>query len=245
MYYLKMRPDQIKDAVKRNVPVILSSGSVEYHGPHLPIGTDFLIADAVVEKVEQQCECIVLPPLPYAPTMFWAGDEKDGEFDFNPDILYEYAREILTGIVKVGFKRIYILQHHQGNEGLPALTLRKAAVDVIRQTAKTWSKKWGWSPDDQLPNSQLFGMIRVAYVDSFSQYPTPESERIPIGHGSKGETQLIMSSYPETVKMEELDKLTGNLPLWLEDSHLATKEEGDMWVEFCVKGWVEELSREG
>ncbi len=51
MILVKMRPEELKDAVKRNIPIIMAAGVVEYHGPHLPIGTDFLIANAVCERV--------------------------------------------------------------------------------------------------------------------------------------------------------------------------------------------------
>lgn len=28
----------------RNVPIVMSAGAVEYHGPHLPIGSDWLLS---------------------------------------------------------------------------------------------------------------------------------------------------------------------------------------------------------
>lgn len=246
MLYLHMRPEQIQDAVRRNIPVLMAAGAVEYHGPHLPVGTDYLIVEAIVKKVEERCECIIMPPLPFSATMFWAGGPKDGEFDFDSDALLVYAREIFRGLVATGFKRIYVLQHHQGDEGLPSLTLKHAARDIIRETGISWGHEWGRLSGDQLPNPNIFGLFQIAHVDTFSEYPSPEAQKIPIGHGSKGETQLIMSGYPDTVKMENLDTMLqqeGSLPPWLKDSHLGTKEEGDRWIEFCVRGWVKELSR--
>ncbi len=35
---------------------------------------------------------------------------RTGEFDFDPDALLVYAREILRGLVKIGFRRIYIVR---------------------------------------------------------------------------------------------------------------------------------------
>lgn len=230
-----MRPEEIKDAVGRDVPAIIAAGSVEYHGPHLPIGTDFLIAQAVVTRAESLCECVVMPPLPFSSTMFWAAGPEDGEFDFDPDAILVYAREFLRGIARVGFRRVYILQHHQGDDGLPALTLRRAAVEITRETGKSWGRGWGRNPECEYPNPKLFRQFQVAYVDSFSRYPTPDAERIPIGHGSKGETQLIMGSHPDTVNMRALDVLCEKeegLPYWLQDSHLATSEGGGALAGF-------------
>ena len=61
------------------------------------------------------------------------------------------------------------------------------------------------------------------------------------GHGSKGETMLIMAVLPETVRMELLGRLE-TLPSWLENAHEADAQVGRQWLEFCVDGWVRELA---
>lgn len=246
MKYLEMRPNQIRDAVKRNVPVIIAAGAVEYHGPHMPIGADFLIAETVVHHVEQKCECIIMPPLPFSSTMFWAAGPEDGEFDFDPEALRLYVLSILRGLLKIGFRKIYILQHHQGDNGLPALTLKRAAVEVIREFTQDWGYSWGRKMPEELPVQGIFGMIQVAYIDSFSRYPSLDAERCPVGHGGLGETQLIMVDHHACIDMAELDQylnVYGSLPQWLEDAHLATKDEGERWIQFCANGWADELKR--
>ena len=241
MDYLKMRPAEIRDAVERNVPLIMAAGSVEYHGPHLPIATDYLIAATIIKRIEERCVCVVAPPLPFAPTMFWAAGSNDGEFDFDPEALRIFAKEILRGFVKIGFRRIYVMQHHQGVDGTPYLAIKLAASEVVREVGKSWGEGWGRVPPEKMPNPNIFSLIRVESIDAFSTY-SDGSERIPIGHGSKGETQLMLAGYPETVRMEELDAIKDGLPAWLEDSHLGTTEEGIRWIEFCAAGWVKELA---
>ena len=240
MYLTKMRPGQLKDFITRNIPVILSAGSIEYHGPHLPIGTDFLIADSIVEMIEKRIPngCIIAPPLPFSSTMNWAGTIEEGDVDFSPDALYIYAHEILTQLTAIGFKRIYILQHHQGPEGLPCLSLRRAAADVIRNITKQWGSSWGRVMPDKNPNPGIFELIKIAYADSFTDNPG----EMPVGHGGKGETQLIMAAYPETVNMEELSVLL-ETPEWLKDAGHASKHEGEGWLESCATGWIRELER--
>lgn len=242
MYLVKMRPEQIHDAVRRNVPILIAAGVVEYHGPHLPVGTDFLIANTICCEVERRCECVLAPSLPLGPTLSWAADAEDGEIDFDPEAFFGYVREMLRRIARMGFQRIYVLQHHQGDDGLQTLCLKRAVGELVRDTAQDWGAGWGRRPAADLPIPRIFQWVQVAHVDSFSTYPQDSVERIPIGHGGRGETQLIMSALPETVRMEALDTLAER-PRWLEDADQADASEGRRWIEFCVQGWVAVLSR--
>ena len=238
-----MRPEQIRDAVARQVPVVICAGSVEYHGPQEPIGTDYLIAQAVIERVGKECECIVMPPLPFSPTKFWAAGPEDGEFNFDSDALCAYAREIFKGLLAIGFRRIYVLQHHQGREGLPCLSLLKAASDAIYKIGSNHYHGWGRQAD--FPIENMYSAICIAHIDTFSEYE-PGMERCPVGHGSKGETQLIWGQYPETIDLSRLNYFAEkglHFPRWLKDSHLATQEEGDYWLDFCAKGWIDEFKK--
>lgn len=247
MRYLMMKPEEIRDAVARDVPLLIASGAVEYHGPHLPIGTDVLIPESIIQRIEARCECIVFPSLPFSPTMFWAAGPEDGEFDFDPDALSAYAEEIFRGLLRIGFRRIYVMQHHQGSHGLPQLILKRAAAKLVRETAKAWSPEWGRGPHAEIAEPRIFGMIRIANIDAFSKYRSDDEERIPIGHAGKGETQLMMGGYPGCADLERLSELMagGPFPEWLDDAFEASESEGDRWLDFCAQGWIEELTRGG
>ena len=241
MHLVHMRPEQIQDAVERNVPVLMAAGVVEYHGPHLPVGTDFLIAKEVCKRVEKRCECVLAPSLPLGPTLSWAAGADEGEIDFEPEALFTYAREVFRRLAAIGFRRIYVLQHHQGPEGLQVLCLKRAAMELVRDTVKGWGFAWGRRPDADLPIPKVFKWIQLGYIDSFSDYPGPDAERVPVGHGGRGETQLMMAALPGGVRMEALDTME-ELPRWLQDATEADAADGERWIEFCVAGWVRELS---
>ena len=240
MYLIHMRPEQVKDAVARNVPVLMAAGCVEYHGPHLPIGTDFLIANSICVEAEKRVECVMAPPFQFAPTLNWAATPDEGEADFDPEAFFQYARESLRRIAAMGFRRIYILQHHQGPDGLEVLCLKRAAMEVVRETVHEWGAGWGQGPPEELPTPNIFGWIQIAYLDTFSAYPGPYPGNVPVGHAGKGETQLIMAALPDAVRMEALGTLD-RLPQWLEDADEADAEEGRKWLEWCIEGWVREL----
>jgi creatinine amidohydrolase len=246
MNLLKMRPEQVQEAVRSHVPVLIPAGVVEYHGPHLPVGTDFLIANAICEAVEKRVTCVLMPPLPFGPTLSWAAGSSEGEMDFEPEAFFGYVREMFRHIIRMGFRRVYVLQHHQGPEGLQVLCLKRAAMEVVRELTATWGAEWGRADPAALPVPGIFQMIQIAALDTYSHYPDAgmglKSERVPVGHAGKGETQLIWGAYPETLRLEALESLPV-LPEWLKDATEATEAEGKRWLEFCIQGWVQELAR--
>lgn len=44
--------------------VIIPFGSIEQHGPHLPIGTDYLQATAFSDAIGKKLNAFVYPPIP-------------------------------------------------------------------------------------------------------------------------------------------------------------------------------------
>ena len=240
MLYLHMRPDEIREAVKANIPVLITAGSVEYHGEHLPIGTDALIAESVARRVERRVDCVLMPAFPFSPTMSWAAGPEDGEFDFPPDALEAYAKAVFSGILAAGFRRIYVMQHHQGSEAMPWLTLRRAFELARYELVKRFPAKWGRTPMEECPEPRLFEIFKIASIDGFSDYRGAREGQCPIGHAGRGETQLMLADYERHVRMEDCQK-TRPLPEWLNDAHLASKEDGEYWLDFCADGWVKEL----
>lgn len=235
MKLIAMRPEQVREAVRKDTPILIAAGVIEYHGPHLPIGTDFLIANSIVEAVEERSGAVVAPPLPLGPTGSWAAGPEDGEFDFPPEPFFHYVKAELRGILDMGFKRIYVLQHHQGPEGVQSLCLRRAAAELALEDGRAKGHSWGQRSPAEQP--QVFGRIQVLSPTSFLK---GEEANIPWGHASLGETGYILGVYPGLAKMENLPE---RLEIeWLENSSRATAEMGKRWFELCVDSWVKALT---
>jgi len=58
-------PEYRSRTLDGGAPVLLPVGATEQHGPHLPLGTDALLASAVAEGVAQKVGGIVAPALAY------------------------------------------------------------------------------------------------------------------------------------------------------------------------------------
>src|SRR5437868_4218173 len=76
---------------------LLPLGAIEAHGPHLPLETDVLIAEAMVEQTSKLLEkrgwnAIIFPPVVFSPCPF--AQVFPGTISLRPEI----ARELLIDI---------------------------------------------------------------------------------------------------------------------------------------------------
>jgi len=91
---------------------VLPIGSTEQHGPHLPLATDYIIAEAVGEKVAEKLGAFLLPALPISTCREHMG--KKGSVWVNPDTFFFMVRDIAMSLKEQGFKRVVIIQAHGG-----------------------------------------------------------------------------------------------------------------------------------
>ena len=59
--YAEMRPDELAAALHENPLILCPWGALEWHGPHLPLGLDGLVAEAFSERLAEATGGILLP----------------------------------------------------------------------------------------------------------------------------------------------------------------------------------------
>ena len=56
MRYEMMFPEQIRNALSKQIPVVLPAGVLEYHGEHLVLGVDTILIVKALEEIEKAYE---------------------------------------------------------------------------------------------------------------------------------------------------------------------------------------------
>ncbi|HID55836.1 TPA: creatininase family protein [Candidatus Poribacteria bacterium] len=92
---------------------ILPIGSIEQHGRHLPLGTDWLIADRWAKELGERLNAYVLPALPYGNSQEHMGFP--GTITLRPQTLALVIEDIILSLRHHGIKKVVVLSAHGGN----------------------------------------------------------------------------------------------------------------------------------
>ncbi len=102
---------------------LIPAGSVEMHGPHMPIGTDTMIARAFCIRLAAETDGIVFPDVAYS----WAGATEGfaGTVSVPPEKFMELVTLIAVKAWKTGFRRIAVVSVHGPNDDMMFLCVRR------------------------------------------------------------------------------------------------------------------------
>ncbi len=108
--YAELRPDELTQILALTPFAYLPWGALEWHGPHLPLGTEGLIAESAAERVVRRTGGVLLPttwwPIAPMPHAFSIG--------IRAEIMQELWDGIFGELARVGFHVIVVITGHYG-----------------------------------------------------------------------------------------------------------------------------------
>lgn len=109
---------EVKQARDEKRPLIFIVGSIEQHGPHLPICTDLAIPVEVAKKIASKVNGIVAPAIPYgyrSKPRSGGGERFVGTFSLSGETLIHLTKDIIKAYIQKGFSKIFVLDWHVEN----------------------------------------------------------------------------------------------------------------------------------
>lgn len=144
---------EVNDAVSKGMIPVLPVGTMEQHGPHLPIKMDRWTATEVVNEAARKHRerLLAMPPVSYGYTTHVM--DFPGSITIHHETFIRYVVDILKSLAYHGFKRIIIVNGHGSNVPPLDLAARRAILETDAMVAMTswWSlaaanpsymKKW-------------------------------------------------------------------------------------------------------
>lgn len=238
MRYELMLPHQIRAAIAANVPAVLPLGVQEYHGEHLAVGMDMLAVTRILDRLEAEMDIVILPPFAWGAASYVVEPpEGRGSVHVDAARIAPMAEEIFLGLLRVGFRNIHAVIHHQTENfaaGMPTdLAFRFAGRQAVFrfQNAERGEGWWGknemrdyYASHDA--GTDPFNWVRV--------HPLMSDEIIgayPFDHAGIGETSLMMALAPEAV---DTARLADNTAWYTETARDASVDLGERGVHLIL-----------
>ena len=223
---------------------VVPVAAVEQHGPHLPLGTDMLIAEGMLEELRRQnTDGLDLRILPVQP--IGKSDEhahRAGTVSLGRGTAMAMWSDIGLSVARAGIRKIVFVNSHGGNADLLSVLVRQLRIDADMLAVRC---QWG-----------AFG-----YPDGLFS----EQELTHGLHGGDVETSLMLAFRPDTVDMEtaaDFRSAAETLPVmptgpvawgWIAsdlnpdgvtgEAHLASAQKGRTTAHHQVRGFIQMLRR--
>ncbi|MFJ6651513.1 creatininase family protein [Microbacterium sp. NPDC091313] len=114
-------PDVAAFLERGTAVAVLPFGALEQHGPHLPLSTDTLQADALARRLATELDAALLPAIPLGNT--WSNEALPGTVSLSADTVAAVCADAAASVERMGFALLVVVNGDFGNR----LPLQRAA----------------------------------------------------------------------------------------------------------------------
>jgi creatinine amidohydrolase len=237
--------EEFRDLPKERLVAVLPVGATEAHGPHLPLATDVIIADAMARSgaerlANQGIRCVLMPPLAYTRADYAAGFA--GTISIAPETVTLMLVDIARALSRHGVRWLAIANAHLEPAHIATL---HAAAERIRDEAllsvvfpDVTRKPWALRLGDEFKSGACHA---GRYEGSIVMFERPELVRDELRRElSPNPISLSRAIRAGKQSFEE----AGGERAYFGDPAAATADEGQASVEALGKILAEAVSEQ-
>ena len=172
---------EVEEALTRTDVALIPVGSIEQHGKHLPLGTDFLAAQEACKLIAQQTDVLVVPVVMAGLSPHHLGFP--GSLTLSPETFEQVIYETAQALIHHGIRKIAFYNGHGGNSA--------SVANVITR----------------INNTTVAAAVDLGEIDlppRQSPYSTPALDY----HAGVGETSWMLFLTPQLVQMSRAENPT-------------------------------------
>ena len=184
LLYERLTWPEVRRAAGEDRVCLIPAGTLEDHGPHLPLDTDTRIASEICRQAAAAIpdDVVLLPPIIHGYTPHHM--DFPGPITIGWETFVKYAVDIGTSLARHGFKRILYLNGHGSNIPLIDMAARLVGLehpDVLAAAAFYLTSEEGMQVVEDVRDSGPGGM----------------------GHACELETSIYLAIDPDAVFMDK------------------------------------------
>ncbi len=191
IYWEQLRSPQLKSLADVNAIVVVPVGSMEQHGPHLPVKVDALLATEVARRAALKVQ--THQPILVTPTV-WCGLAEHhmdfcGTLTLDFETFHVLLRNLCRSIRHHGFQRIFLLNGHGGN----IAALNVICSELVRELDGL-----------RVVSGTYWTLPEVA--EKFAEILEVQQN---VRHAGEAETSMMLALEPELVDQSILNQADG------------------------------------
>ncbi len=168
---------EVKELVPTEIDtIILPIGTLEAHGT-TGVGTDSIIAERGAEMMAKKLGCLVAPAINYGITNTLL--QYPGSQSMSREVFMDYVWEVLSGLARMGFQKIIIMNGHGGQED----ELKQITTEFAN-ASDTWLILYHWWYNIERAIAEAYG----------------RDIKLEAGHSGNEETAMMIALCPEGVQ---------------------------------------------
>ncbi len=191
----EMTRDEAREAFDAGAMVVLPTGAIEQHGPHLPLAVDTYavthIARAAAERAATEIPIVVAPAMHFGVShhhMAFAGT-----MSLTGQIYIDALKELARCLYRHGVRRIVLLNGHGGNQNPNGVVVQALVneenLDLTIGQASYWT-------------IAAKALVEAGAHDVAAHFP---------GHAGGFETSLMLALRPDLVQLDRRRPPTDDL----------------------------------
>jgi creatinine amidohydrolase len=164
-----------------------------------------IIVSGIAERVAARTDGLLFPTLAFTQCPAHTA-HFPGSISIRPEVMTMYVAEMLRNVLRLGFRKVFILNGHDGNIG-PARGALAQAADENKDSALLFASWWEFLPGDFMKTLGMFQQANGGH-----------------GHGGPLETSAVAAFRPDLIHLDkakdlpEPPDLSGGAPYFLQKS---------------------------
>src|SRR5262245_7879208 len=190
-YLPHMTSPEVRDLLKRTDMALIPVPSLEQHGPHAPIGTDYFSGVELAKLIAQRTDILVAPVLLVGLAPYHM--DFPGTIALSAETMERVYFEAAQSLIRHGFRRLLFLNSHTGNQ-----YVTRFVIDRINQETEAVAIDLG---------EGVSAMAPPPVPTSGASAPQPFDR-----HAGVAETAGALYLFPSLVQLDKAEKATLTFP---------------------------------
>jgi creatinine amidohydrolase len=174
--------DDVRESLKSNKIILIPTGSIEQHGPHLPLYSDVIAPLEVAILVAKKLNCLIAPPL--RPGVSAHHLPFSGTISLRPGTFISIVKDYASSLSSHGYDPIVFINGHGGNSAAMSVATYESRFE-LSPTHVIGLNWWEFIP-------KSLGGGASGFDEGF--------------HAGSQETSWVLALRPQYVRMEKAKK---------------------------------------